>query len=723
VEYDTDEQVTLDSITAGHIDSLSLSKVTVSDTLVNNWRIAASGTSQVTLSNSNIDYAYAYSQSNLIIEDSTVRYLYVYDYSDVSLTDSIVTGGVYLEFQQASNLDLTGLRPGVITSWDLANSVGVFHSDIDLMVQNSEVARWYIYVYGDSVVSLSDSELGYVYAYGDSVVSIADSTADGVYGYSESNVMITGCELRYIGVYDYSNLTISDSFVQYTCYLEFDYDSNIEGSLPTETVTSWNLFQDMTVTKAFVNCTIKNTVINQWSVTVTGTSQVTLSNSNIDYAYAYSQSNLIIKDSTVRYLYVYDYSDVSLTDSIVTGGVYLEFETDSDLGLTGLRPGAIASWNVADSGVASCNFKVQNSEVAHWYIYVYGDSVVSLSDSELEYVYAYGDSVVSFFSSIAQGMYCYGFSETTLQDSTVNYLYVYDSSQVTLTDSTVQSVISLEFEYDSELNTALPSGSISQWDLETITTRSRIKLKLTNSQLNGKWRIYCRHIAEVAISNSQLDYVYPYDYASLSIKDSPLNGAYAYGVSNLMIRNTILDGTLSSYETSHVQMLDSSVNQLRSYKTSSIVLQNCTSYQTTAYDLSAIQIGWYLLLTVKDADTGPLSGVTVEILDNERVLLQELSTDSQGTTQGILWEKTILPNDVFPHGTYIIRIMKDDMVDEFTQTTIKNNVNTTFIYKHVSPVSNLFGLPGYLGIILIVVGVVAILLVFLFIRRREVPWS
>jgi hypothetical protein len=154
-----------------------------------------------------------------------------------------------------------------------------------------------------------------------------------------------------------------------------------------------------------------------------------------------------------------------------------------------------------------------------------------------------------------------------------------------------------------------------------------------------------------------------------------------------------------------------------------MVLHNCTAFKTTVYDLSTIQIGWYLILTVKDANTGPLSGVTVEILDDERVLLHDLSTNSQGTTQGILWEKTILPNDVLQHGTYIIRITKDGMVDEFTQTAIKTNVNTTFIYKYVSPVGNLFGLPGYLGIILLVVIVVAILLVVLFIRRREVPWS
>jgi hypothetical protein len=214
---------------------------------------------------------------------------------------------VYLEFEQDSDVDLTGLRPGVLASWNLAESDGVSYSDIDFIVQNSEISGWYVYAQGDSVVALSDSELQYVYAYSNSIVSISNSIASGIYGYSESNVMVEASELRYIGVYDSSNYTIRNSFVQYSCQLELDSDSKIAGSLPTEHITSWNLYQDMTVTKAYVNFTIKDTMITQWSITVTGTSEVTLTNSNVEYAYAYSQSKLMIADSTVKYLYVYDY--------------------------------------------------------------------------------------------------------------------------------------------------------------------------------------------------------------------------------------------------------------------------------------------------------------------------------------------------------------------------------------------------------------------------------
>jgi hypothetical protein len=81
LEYEEDIQVTLDSLSSGQIQSLNIAKLNVTNTLINNWRIRASGTSEVTLTNSNVEYAYAYSQSKLMIADSTVKYLYVYDYS------------------------------------------------------------------------------------------------------------------------------------------------------------------------------------------------------------------------------------------------------------------------------------------------------------------------------------------------------------------------------------------------------------------------------------------------------------------------------------------------------------------------------------------------------------------------------------------------------------------------------------------------------------------
>ncbi|MCK5625330.1 hypothetical protein KAI11_00590, partial [Candidatus Bathyarchaeota archaeon] len=389
--------------------------------------------------------------------------------------------------------------------------------------------------------------------------------------------------------------------------------------------------------------------------------------------------------------------------------------------------GVIDSWNLADYGVTSCNFMIQNSDVSGWYVYARGDSVVSFSDSELGQVYAYDDSVVNIFGSTAKGVYSYGFSVNTLSsDSIVDYLYVYDSSKLTLTDSTVRYVTTLEFEFNSQLNSALPSGSISQWNLETVTTNARINLNIINSQLEGKWSIYLRDIADVTITNSKIDYVYAYDSSSISLMNSTLRTAYSYGVSNFTITDSIVDSNLYSYESSLIQVSDSHVNRIRSYKTSSIVLQNCTSSEITAYDLSQIKVGWYILMTIRDADTGPLSGVKVEILDNNRVKLYDLSTDQEGIIKVIVWEKTIDSNEVLQYGNYIIRITKDDIVDELTQKPVKYNVDTTFVYKHVSPVSNLFGFPGYFGIILILICAAVIIIIFLIIRSRrsrQVTWS
>ncbi len=80
LEFEADIQVTLNTISVGQIEYLNLFKLNVSDTLINSWRIVVSGTSEVTLTNSNIEYLYAYSQSKLNIDDSTLRYLYVFDH-------------------------------------------------------------------------------------------------------------------------------------------------------------------------------------------------------------------------------------------------------------------------------------------------------------------------------------------------------------------------------------------------------------------------------------------------------------------------------------------------------------------------------------------------------------------------------------------------------------------------------------------------------------------
>ncbi|MCK5402607.1 hypothetical protein KAI60_00700, partial [Candidatus Bathyarchaeota archaeon] len=323
----------------------------------------------------------------------------------------------------------------------------------------------YIYLYDTSHLTLSTSNLLSVYTryYDSSQGVMSDSiTTYDISLYESSHMSLQNTSTPYLYIYDSSTASITESIIYYNLYLEYDADVQVTlDSISTGQIEYLNLFK----------LNVSNTLINNWRIQASGTSEVTLTNSNIEYAYAYSQSKLMIADSTLKYLYVYDYSDVSLSDSYVTSAVYLEFEQNSDLGLTGLRPGVIDSWNLADYGVTSCNFMIQNSDVSGWCVYARGDSVVSLSDSELGQVYAYDNSVVNIFSSTAKGVYSYGFSVNTLSsDSIVDYLYVYDSSKLTLTDSTVRYVTTLEFEFNSELNSALPSGSISQWNLETVTT-------------------------------------------------------------------------------------------------------------------------------------------------------------------------------------------------------------------------------------------------------------
>jgi hypothetical protein len=603
-----------------------------------------------------------------------------------------------------------------------SRTIIIANDNSQITIERSQISHEsgysYINIHDMSHLTLSTSILLDVYIryYDSSRGVILDSvTTSDVSLYDSSYMSMQNASIPSFYLYDLSNASITQSIIYNFLYLEFEADIQVTlNTISVGQIEYLNLFK----------LNVSDTLINSWRIVVSGISEVTLTNSNIEYLYAYSQSKLNIDDSTLRYLYVFDYSDVSLTDSNVTGAVYLEFEQDSDLDLTGLRPGTIDSWNLVESGsVSYCNLVIQNSDVSSWHVYVRGDSVVSFSDSELGYVYAYDDSVVSVFSSTVQGIYSYGFSGTTFMDSILDYMYVYDSAKLVIIDSTVRYGTTLEFEFDSKLNTALPIGSISQWNLESVTTNSRINLVITNSQLEGKWTIYGRHIADVAITNSQMDYVYTYDSSSILLMNSTIRTAYSYDVSRFTMTNSIMDNTLFSYESSIIQVFDSYVNKLRSYKTSSVVLYNCTSFEVTVYDSSKIKVGWYILITIRDADEGPISGVKVKISDATQVELYDLFTDSEGIVKTILWEKTIYTNDVIKYGNYTLRITNGDIVDEFIQIPIKNNVDTTYIYKRINPLINLFGLPRYLGIILIMICVAAIIIIFLVSRNRSVTWS
>ena len=94
--------------------------------------------------------------------------------------------------------------------------------------------------------------------------------------------------------------------------------------------------------------------------------------------------------------------------------------------------------------------------------------------------------------------------------------------------------------------------------------------------------------------------------------------------------------------------------------------------------------------------------------------------------EAILWEKTMYSNNVIKYGNYTLRITNGDIIDEFTQTPIKYNVDTTYIYKRINSITNLFGFPGYFGIILILICAAVIIIIFLIIRSRrsrQVTWS
>ena len=136
-------------------------------------------------------------------------------------------------------------------------------------------------------------------------------------------------------------------------------------------------------------------------------------------------------------------------------------------------------------------------------------------------------------------------------------------------------------------------------------------------------------------------------------------------------------------------------------------------------DGSIVRVGWYLVLTTQDADSGPLSGVAIEIFDETDMKIIEDSTGSDGKVNLFLWEKTVYSEGADYIGDYLLKINRDGTEDELTLKPSKSNAEIFFIYKGgvAGPSIGIFS-QGYTSIIIIVV-LVGIIIVLLLTRRRS----
>ncbi len=731
LEFEQDSEASLNALPTGVVGIWRLYEnndvtkayidLNITESAVNEWQIEVSGSSKVLVENSKTLYGvYVYSTSNVLLFNSTARYLGVYDSSDVTLKDSAVTSYLYLEFEKNTSLTTT-LETGLISYWDLKESSTVTINYVNLHIENTEIYNWYIYVYGTSQVSLEESTVGYVYAYQDTIVSIkestfryiyaydrsmvsvADSTGYGVYCYSYSNATVSKSTLNYCRVYSYANMTIMDSTINSNFYVGFYYDTQAKVSFPTGSIDYWNLYENNTVTKAYINITLINSQLDEWGVEISDTSSISIENSaTLSYVYVYYMSNVSLYKSTTQYLGLYYRSNVTLRDSSVTGQLYLSFEQDTNLILTGLKRGTINYWDLQENSTVMKSYlklHIEDSEVAGWCIYVYGTSQVSLEDSELDYVYYYDDNVGSVSNSTLYGVYAYDNSQVKLTDSTTNYCGIYDYADMTIENSVINTEITLEFEYDSEAELVLPTDTLDHWNLyqDNTVSKAYIDLTLQNSQMNGKWRVYVRGISNVLIHDSSLNYIYTYDISNLTVFNSSLESArfysysnaflekssvnyvYAYGASSTVLMNSVINWDLYGYDSSRLRVFNTPIYRVRGYTFSSMWLTNCSvSYELTAYDKAEITVGWRLTVIALDYCGNPVAEVRVQVNGPTGEKIQDLLTDSEGMARMPLWQKLVYSTGVESYQNYTVTVTKGDYTNQTILKSITKNIGLVF---------------------------------------------
>lgn len=421
--------------------------------------------SSTTLASCTLNYAETYDYSELSAADSVFSEVETYDNSSVSLTraqvddlyvngyssallsDSLVDSSVSLSFVDGSNLSLDSLPTGEVQYWNLYQNGTVTVAHLNLTMMDTDVRGWSEFdLYDNSVVSMSNSIIEYVYLYDMSMFTIVNSMVDYAYIMADSSLSAVHSTIEEV-------------------QLNFVSDSSVSlSSLPTGLVDFWNLYQNASVLRAYLNFTASHSWVLQWSFNTYDSATLSLTLCSFDYAYAYDssvfstnnctlnyfgaydRSTATLYRATVRYgLYLYDHATLTLTDSALQSRLYVEFRADSDVSNLSPPIGLVSSWSLrGDATVkrAFLNLTISNTTIEGWGFYVYGFSTVSFVNAYVEYLVTYDLSRVSMENCTLEYAYVYRLSQLQMTNvplghSAITYLYAYGMVTVTLNDSRV----------------------------------------------------------------------------------------------------------------------------------------------------------------------------------------------------------------------------------------------------------------------------------------------
>jgi hypothetical protein len=689
--------------------------LTIMNTRVSPWNVYCYDTSKISIADSAIDNLGAYGNSTVTLENCTASYVYVYDYCSVTLIDSTVSTRTDLQLLSGSSLTLS-LVQGHFSHWNLHTDNAVVTAYINLTLQNSNVTKWSITEY-NSTVSLTNCSLDYSYLYSNSTLSVYNSTINGIYSYSfssttimtamvnyfylyesstayasetsfnsvyaygNSSVSLNRIRTEYLGVGDYATLLISNSLIAYKIELSFVADSDVSlDSLPDGAIRYWNLYENATIVKAYINLTLIDTKTRGWStITVSENSTVSISNSIVDYFYCYSLSQTTLTNCLVQSVDVYDNSSVFMMGSAV-GSVQLTLDSDSDVSLTLLPTGWVDYWNLYENASvvkAYVNFTLSDSWIREWGFSAQDSSVLSITQCTVSYVYAYSSSKISMDNCTIESAYAYSSSSILLNKCSVGSFgtydkttitliktivrsssNVYDESTCTLTDSDMQSRITLEFIGDTEIsNLSLPTGLVSHWSLNENATvkQAFVKLAISNTRVKS-WGFYIYGSSKISFMNCSIEYLSLYDLSSVSMENCTVETLRPNELSRIVV-TSIPNGksiitNLNTYGMSTTTLIDSRIAIISAYSDSTVEIIGADYAVVRVYDRATVQISWSLEVHMVDQGSHNVPFANVTVTDETGAPVSSAQAGADGWAHLTLVEKVIDVTESHPAGAY-----------------------------------------------------------------------
>lgn len=326
-----------------------------------------------------------------------------------------------------------------------------------------------------------------------------------VKAYDSSVVSLSGCTFYSVYVYDYSNVTISSS--------KFG-TLHAEGSPVVSVLAS--KFKSMLYPVLHAS---GDSVVSVEGCTVEGN------------------------------MSVYDHSVLSISDTEIEGGWRLSVNNHSRVEIISNSRVSVHKFSTEVDICGSSFFSVSHGVLQNVRVHVYGDSVLSISDTDMTYttVFAHGSSnvtisrsrldwflrtqdhsVVSVLNSTLTKLSVEDVSVVCVSNSTLTIMHAQDSVDATVSNSIMEELSIVSDSINCSI-ASLGQGFFDCWDFTSSIDTSRgysPRLTLINTQIRGCWDFRFFGSSNVTIANSTIDFLGAFDSSMIKMMNSTLNSQY-----------------------------------------------------------------------------------------------------------------------------------------------------------------------------------------------------